>query len=243
MFESALTAISPVAQLLTGNHPARRPGHCFLASPSSKRILIINSNLSLARSDASVASVSRASAGTARRPMSISLFTPQAVYYGSMAYEIVVHELAIDQLESLRKFDQRRILGDGGYRMNDVPEKELQQNLGSTLTRAQSERIVISRRGKPCAVLVGIEDYDAEDLRLASSEDFWRMIRLRRATGESIPLAQVEARLGITSGKPAGKRAATQESAKALVNPNIPYKKNLPIADERFRRHLEHLAE
>ena len=56
--------------------------------------------------------------------------------------------------------------------MSTVPDEELQHNLDSILTRAQSERIVISRRGKACAVLVGIEDYDAEDLELASSEDF-----------------------------------------------------------------------
>jgi prevent-host-death family protein len=98
--------------------------------------------------------------------------------------------------------------------MSNVPEKELQQNLDAILTRAQSERIVISRRGKPCAVLVGIEDYDAEDMGLANSADFWSMIRLRRASGESIPLAHVEARLGITSGKPAGKRTATRKARK-----------------------------
>jgi prevent-host-death family protein len=98
--------------------------------------------------------------------------------------------------------------------MSNVPEKDLKQNLDSILTRAQSERIVISRRGRPCAVLVGIEDYDAEDLRLARSEEFWRMIRLRRAGGTSIPLAEVESRLGITSGKPAGKRTATRKARK-----------------------------
>jgi len=100
--------------------------------------------------------------------------------------------------------------------MSSVPEKELQQNLDLILTRAQSERIVISRRGKPCAVLVGIEHYDAEDLALASSVDFWGMIRQRRAGGKSLPLAEVEARLGITSGKPAGKRAATRKARKHL---------------------------
>ena len=98
--------------------------------------------------------------------------------------------------------------------MRNVAEKELQINLDAILTRAQSERIVISRGGKPCAVLVGIEDYDAEDLRIASSEDFWRMIRQRRAGGTSIPLRDVEARLGITSGKPAGKRAAGRKARK-----------------------------
>ena len=74
--------------------------------------------------------------------------------------------------------------------MSSVPEKELQQNLDSILTRAQSERIVISRRG--FAVLVGIEDYDVEDLALASSDDLWRTIRQRRASGNSLPLSEVE---------------------------------------------------
>ncbi len=98
--------------------------------------------------------------------------------------------------------------------MKNVPEIELQKDLDAILTRAQSERVVISRRGKPCAVLVGIEDYDVEDVRLASSEDFWRTIRQRRTSGKSIPLAEVEARLGIASGKPAGKRAASGKTRK-----------------------------
>jgi prevent-host-death family protein len=98
--------------------------------------------------------------------------------------------------------------------MRDVPEKELQQNLESILARAQSERIVISRRGKPYAVLVGINNYDAEDLALASSEDFWRMISQRRTSGKSVPLAEVEARVGITSRAPAVKRAATRKKPK-----------------------------
>ena len=94
--------------------------------------------------------------------------------------------------------------------MSNIPAKELQQNLESILDRAQSERIVISRHGKPCAVLLGIEAYDAEDLLLATSEDFWRMIRDRRSSGKSLLLTAVEARLGITGGK----RGASPKSRK-----------------------------
>jgi prevent-host-death family protein len=93
--------------------------------------------------------------------------------------------------------------------MSSVPEDELRRNLDSILTRAQRERIVISRRGKPCAVLVGIEDYDAEDLALASSDDFWRMIHERRKSGKSVPLAEVESQLGATTGRPTAKRTAS----------------------------------
>jgi prevent-host-death family protein len=98
--------------------------------------------------------------------------------------------------------------------MSNVPDNELKQNMDSILTRAQSERIVISRHGKPCAVLVGIEDYDAEALGLASSEDFWRMIRLRRTSGKSFPLEDVETRLGIASGKPTVKRGSSRKTRK-----------------------------
>jgi len=98
--------------------------------------------------------------------------------------------------------------------MRTVSEKELQINLDAILSCAQNERIVISRRGKPCAVLVGIEDYDPEDLRLASSVDFWHMIRQRRASGTSFSLAEVEERLGITRRKPTGKRAAAKKTRK-----------------------------
>jgi prevent-host-death family protein len=98
--------------------------------------------------------------------------------------------------------------------MSDVPETELQQNLDSILTRAQTERLVISRREKPCAVLVGIENYDAEDLKLARSEDFWRMITQRRTSGQSVPLAEVDARLGITSRPPGARRGATRKTRK-----------------------------
>jgi prevent-host-death family protein len=96
--------------------------------------------------------------------------------------------------------------------MKSIPEKELRTNLDTILNLAQRERIVISRRGKPCAVLVGIEDYDAEDLRLASSEEFWRMIRHRRAAGKSFPLAEVEARLETASRLPTTKGAATKKA-------------------------------
>jgi prevent-host-death family protein len=79
--------------------------------------------------------------------------------------------------------------------MKTIPAKELQANVDAVLNSSQQERIIISRAGKPCAVLVGIQNYDAEDLQLATSPDFWLMIRQRRSQGRSVPLAEVEARL------------------------------------------------
>ena len=95
--------------------------------------------------------------------------------------------------------------------MKTIPANELQTNLDAVLNSSQSERILISREGKPCAVLVGIQDYDAEDLQLATSPDFWLMIRQRRAEGGSLPLAEVEAQLNNRRRKSGGQRSASRK--------------------------------
>ena len=98
--------------------------------------------------------------------------------------------------------------------MKTIPATELTTNLDAILTSSQSERIVISREGKPCAVLVGIQDYDAEDVELATSPDFWRMIQQRRTEGSSVPLAEVEARLTSRRGKSGGQRSTARKPRK-----------------------------
>jgi len=130
-----------------------------------------------------------------------------------MPHEIVVHELAVEELAALRPFDQRRIITE--IRMKNIASKDLKENLDAVLNSAQAERIVISRHGKPCAVLVGIEDYDAEDLQLASSQDFWQMIHSRRTHGKSIPLSEVESHLAGTRRKAVSKRAAPKKAKKS----------------------------
>ncbi|HZU35607.1 MAG TPA: type II toxin-antitoxin system Phd/YefM family antitoxin [Gemmataceae bacterium] len=90
--------------------------------------------------------------------------------------------------------------------MKTIPAKELQTKLDAVLNSSQKERIVISRAGKPCAILVGIQDYDAEDLQLAASPDFWLMIGQRRSEGRSIPLAEVETLLKTRRAKPSAAR-------------------------------------
>lgn len=39
----------------------------------------------------------------------------------AMPYEVVMHELAVQELESLRAFDQRRILADIREHLSDQP--------------------------------------------------------------------------------------------------------------------------
>ena len=79
--------------------------------------------------------------------------------------------------------------------MKTISDNEAELDLKRLLDSAQQERVVITRNGKPSAIVLGLEGYDEEDLQLASSPDFWAMIRQRRREGSSISLAAAKARL------------------------------------------------
>ena len=79
--------------------------------------------------------------------------------------------------------------------MKPITAVQAKADLDKVLNSAQKERIVIMRDGKPSEVVVGVESYDEEELSLASSPEFWRMIEARRRRGNSIPLSEVKARL------------------------------------------------
>ena len=53
-------------------------------------------------------------------------------------------------------------------------------DFAACVSRAQRERLVITRKGKPIALLVGIEGMDDEQLALGSSDKFWKLIAKRR---------------------------------------------------------------
>jgi prevent-host-death family protein len=79
--------------------------------------------------------------------------------------------------------------------MKTISNHDAQVDIDAVLDSAQSERIIVTRNGKPSAVIVGLESYDEEDLRLASSAHFWRMIQERRGSGTSISLSELKTRL------------------------------------------------
>jgi antitoxin (DNA-binding transcriptional repressor) of toxin-antitoxin stability system len=55
-----------------------------------------------------------------------------------------------------------------------------QATLDACIKNAQQERIVITRNGKPVALIVGVEGMDKEQLQLGSSDKFWKLIEKRR---------------------------------------------------------------
>lgn len=65
-----------------------------------------------------------------------------------------------------------------------------QTTLEGSVTDAQHERVVLTHKGKPIALIVGV----AEQLQLGSSEKFWTLIERRRAQ-KTISRADLEQRL------------------------------------------------
>ena len=53
-------------------------------------------------------------------------------------------------------------------------------DLASCVSQAQQGRVVITRKGKPVALVVGVEGLDREQIELGSSDKFWKLIVKRR---------------------------------------------------------------
>jgi len=55
-----------------------------------------------------------------------------------------------------------------------------QTTLDICVNEAQGENVIVTRNGKPVALIVGLEGMDEEQLQLSSSDKFWRLITERR---------------------------------------------------------------
>jgi antitoxin (DNA-binding transcriptional repressor) of toxin-antitoxin stability system len=73
-----------------------------------------------------------------------------------------------------------------------------QATLDSCVGDAQSEQVVVTRNGKPVALIVGLEHLDVEARRLTESHKFWSLIAQRRSQ-KTISRAELEKRLNKVS--------------------------------------------
>lgn len=78
--------------------------------------------------------------------------------------------------------------------MKTVAVRQLQQRIKPCLDEAQEDRVVITRRGKPAAILIGVEGKDWETVILETNSAFWRMVQARRGQS-TITLEELKAKL------------------------------------------------
>lgn len=83
--------------------------------------------------------------------------------------------------------------------MKEISIQQLPATLRALVEACPQERVLITRKDKPIAVLVGIENKDEEDIALERDADFWKMIHERRRQ-KTIPFEQVKKRLGLVNG-------------------------------------------
>jgi len=64
--------------------------------------------------------------------------------------------------------------------MKTVNARDLQKKMKECVDMSQQDQLVITRRGKPAAVMVGVEGKDWEDVVLQTSSTFWKFMEERR---------------------------------------------------------------
>jgi antitoxin YefM len=99
--------------------------------------------------------------------------------------------------------------------MKVVALRAAKESLSEYVARAQKERILITRHGKPAALMIGVEGHDVEDLITAADPEFWRMIEARRRE-PAISLEELRAGLERTRpGRPRRKRPVARRRGRS----------------------------
>ncbi len=65
--------------------------------------------------------------------------------------------------------------------MKTISVRDLQKSIKEAVDSAQGDRVVVTRRGKPAAVLLGVEGKDWETVVFETSSRFWELIEERRS--------------------------------------------------------------
>ena len=64
--------------------------------------------------------------------------------------------------------------------MKEVKLEQLGGNVEQLVPPSSTERVVLTRAGKPVAIVTGVGNLDDEDLSYIQSPDFWKLIAERR---------------------------------------------------------------
>jgi prevent-host-death family protein len=86
--------------------------------------------------------------------------------------------------------------------------KEAKARLSEFVDAAQHDRILITRRGQPAALVIGVQGQDLEQVILGSDFEFWKMIQERRKrTAARLTSDDIRRSFGIEA--PPGRGAGT----------------------------------
>jgi prevent-host-death family protein len=72
---------------------------------------------------------------------------------------------------------------------------------------AQRDRVLVTRHGKPAAIIIGVEGEELEDLMTRVDPRFWRMIESRRKASKTISSDELRRRLGLRRPRSKARRS------------------------------------
>jgi len=80
--------------------------------------------------------------------------------------------------------------------MKSISVRDLQKKVKECIDDAQVDRIIITRRGRPAAVLIGVEDKNWDAVVSQSDPSFWKLLRARRRQ-PTLSIGEMRKRLGV----------------------------------------------
>lgn len=82
--------------------------------------------------------------------------------------------------------------------MKVIPLGQAKNELSAYVDEAQNDRVLVTRHGKPAALIIGVAGEDFEDLMTRSDPAFWRMLEARRTASKTVSSDEMRRRLGVT---------------------------------------------
>lgn len=80
--------------------------------------------------------------------------------------------------------------------MKTISVRDLQKKIRESVQAAQKDRVVVTRHGKPAALLIGVEGQDWESVVLQTSAPFWKLIEKRRKE-KTVSMREVKKRVKV----------------------------------------------
>lgn len=81
--------------------------------------------------------------------------------------------------------------------MRLIDLKEAKTHLSQFVDEAQRDRILITRRGKPAALVIGVEGQNMEQVLMGNDVEFWRMLEERRKRPATLTSDDIRRSFGI----------------------------------------------
>ena len=97
--------------------------------------------------------------------------------------------------------------------MKVVAVRDAKASLSEYIAKAQQDRVLITKHGKPAALVIGVEGEDLEDLLTMGNPRFWEMIEDRRRKNRSATIAEVRGLYGVPQPRRRRKRSKPRRRA------------------------------